>query len=94
MTIIDGAHAPGQIGLNLPEIEADFYIGACHKWLSAPKGSGFLYARPDAQKWLTPVVISGGWMELTVAWAAHVGGFVTGLLSAAWGKHGEREGGG
>ncbi len=63
LTIIDGAHAPGQIGLNLPEIEADFYIGACHKWLSAPKGSGFLFARQEKQSWLEPLVISHGWQS-------------------------------
>jgi isopenicillin-N epimerase len=63
LTIIDGAHAPGQIRLNLPEIEVDFYIGACHKWLSAPKGSGFLYARQEKQSWLEPLVISHGWQS-------------------------------
>jgi isopenicillin-N epimerase len=63
ITIIDGAHAPSQIPLNLEEIGADVYVGACHKWLSAPKGTGFLYARPEAQSWLEPLVISGGWMR-------------------------------
>lgn len=61
LTIIDGAHAPGQIPLNLASIDPDFYIGACHKWLSAPKGSGFLYARHDLHTWLEPLVISHGW---------------------------------
>ena len=60
-TIIDGAHAPGQIRLNLADIDPDFYIGACHKWLSAPKGSGFVYARPDLHTRLEPLVISFGW---------------------------------
>lgn len=64
ITIIDGAHAPSQIPLNLTEIGADVYVGACHKWLSAPKGSGFLYARPEAQAWLEPLVISGGWPKV------------------------------
>jgi isopenicillin-N epimerase len=63
ITIIDGAHAPSQVPLNLVEIGADVYVGACHKWLSAPKGSGFLYARPEAQAWLEPLVISGGWVK-------------------------------
>jgi isopenicillin-N epimerase len=63
LTIIDGAHAPSQIPLNLSEVGADIYVGACHKWLSAPKGSGFLYARPDAQPWLKPLIISGGWQQ-------------------------------
>jgi isopenicillin-N epimerase len=63
LTIIDGAHAPGQIPLNLTHIDPDFYIGACHKWLSAPKGSGFLYARHDLHRRLEPLVISHGWLD-------------------------------
>ncbi|MBS1669507.1 MAG: aminotransferase class V-fold PLP-dependent enzyme [Bacteroidetes bacterium] len=61
LTIIDGAHVPGHIPLNLNDIEADIYTGACHKWMMTPKGSSFLYVKKEFQKWMEPLVISWGY---------------------------------
>jgi len=60
-TMVDGAHAPGQVPIDLHGLSVDFYGGNCHKWLSAPKGAGFLYVRRDLQELVEPLVISWGW---------------------------------
>jgi len=60
MTIIDGAHVPAHIPLSISEMDPDVYVGACHKWLSAPKGSSFMYVKNLLQENVNPLIISWG----------------------------------
>ncbi|MEZ4922308.1 MAG: aminotransferase class V-fold PLP-dependent enzyme [Crocinitomicaceae bacterium] len=61
ITIVDGAHVPNHIPLDLSDIKADAYTGACHKWLLAPKGSTFLYVNKDLQRSMDPLIVSWGY---------------------------------
>ena len=60
-TVVDGAHVPGHLPLDLRTLDVDYYAANCHKWLGAPKGAGFLYVRPDLQRDIHPLVFSWGY---------------------------------
>ena len=61
MTIVDGAHAPAHVNVNLTELKADVFTGACHKWMLTPKGCSFLFVRKEIQHLFDPLIISWGY---------------------------------
>jgi isopenicillin-N epimerase len=63
LTAIDGAHAPGMLGLDIQDIGCDFYAGNCHKWLCAPKGTAFIAAHPRSWDRLEPFLVGWGWAK-------------------------------
>ena len=64
ITIIDGAHVPGHIDLDINRLNPDYYTGTLHKWMLAPKGSSFLYVRKELQNEMDPLVVSWGYESL------------------------------
>lgn len=88
VSVIDGAHPPGLLRLNLGELDPDFYASSPHKWLLAPQGTGFLYMRADWRERLWPTLASGGWDDRSLGAHRfnHLGTFdesrLTGLAAA------------
>jgi isopenicillin-N epimerase len=70
-TVVDGAHVPGHIQLDLRTLDVDYYAGNCHKWLCAPKGAGFLYVRRELQPAIAPLVIGWGYEGAATFVARH-----------------------
>jgi isopenicillin-N epimerase len=63
LTVVDGAHAPGQVPVDIRGLGTDVYTGNAHKWLVAPKGAAFLHVHPDQQRWMGTPIVSWGWAE-------------------------------
>jgi isopenicillin-N epimerase len=61
LTVIDGAHAPAMIPVDLADLGCDFYGANCHKWMLAPTGSGFLHFGPGSEERVQPLQVSWGW---------------------------------
>src|SRR5262245_46658346 len=61
LSVIDGAHAPGMISIDLRAIGADFYAANCHKWMMAPAGAGFMHMPRESRKLIAPPITSWGY---------------------------------
>ncbi len=73
ISVIDGAHPPGMLEIDLRRIDADYYASSPHKWLLAPKGTGMLVTRPDRLEKTWPLVASGDWEKADHRRFEHVG---------------------
>jgi selenocysteine lyase/cysteine desulfurase len=84
VSAFDGAHVPGMMRLNVQEIGCDMYTASPHKWLQAPKGSGFLYVREEVQPKIWNTIVTHGWNEpkLKAERFMHIGSSNVALL---WG---------
>ena len=86
--VVDGAHPPGMLALDLSSWRPDFYASSPHKWLLAPQGSGLLYIDEEWRTRLWPTLASGGWDDLDLGAQRfnHLGTFdesrMVGLLAA------------
>ena len=65
ITIVDGAHVPGQMDLDITDLDPDFYTGTLHKWMLAPKGSSFLYVKTSFQEMLDPLIVGWGYESVS-----------------------------
>jgi isopenicillin-N epimerase len=63
VTIVDGAHAPAHVPVDIEALGCDFYAGNAHKWLCAPKGAGFLWVRPEWQERVDGTIVSWGYED-------------------------------
>ena len=84
LTAIDGAHVPGMMRLNVAELGCDMYTSSPHKWMFAPKGSGFLYIREEVQPQVWNTIVTEGWNEPQLK-AARFMGIGTSNVAMLWG---------
>ena len=67
LTLIDGAHAPSQLDLDMKDIGADIYTGNLHKWLTTPRGCAFMHVRREHHVWVESLIVSWGWGRGTIS---------------------------